>query len=144
MLHARVAAVRTDGTLIGHSLREINACILEPVDSRKDLRPDDAPQRLVTRVGTAVIDVPRSDRGDDAIFIQRNSRITECTLVAVSAGRHVLGAGLDPFNRASSGLLGRQGAHRHLRIAGNLDSEAAANIERLNANAVNVDVEVRG
>ena len=83
------------------------------------------------------------DGGDDAILVERDARIAESALVAVGARNHVLGAGFNPLDRASASFPRSQRAHRHLRIAGDLDAEAAADIEGLHADLVDVYVQVR-
>src|SRR5260370_23487888 len=40
---------------------------------------------------------------------------------------------LDPLHRAAAGFFRCKGTNRHLRITGDLDAKAAANIKRLNA-----------
>ncbi len=143
MLHARVSAIRADGTLVGDRLREIDARVLEAIDARKNLRPDHAPERLVARKGSAVVVVLGIDGGNDAVLVESDARIAEGAFVAVGARNHVFGASLDPLNGTAAGFLGGQGADRHLRIAGDLDAEAAADVEGLDANAIDVDVQVR-
>ena len=57
MLHARISAIGADWTLIRDRLREVDACILEAIDTGEHLRPDHASQRLVAWVCTAIIDM---------------------------------------------------------------------------------------
>ena len=49
------AAVRANRTLVGDRLREIDTGILEPINARKNLRPNHAPKRLVARKGSAIV-----------------------------------------------------------------------------------------
>src|SRR5262250_2343772 len=116
MLHARVATIGADWAFVGDGLSEINACALETINAGKNLRPDDAAQRFVSRISTAIVNVARTDGGDHAVLIERHTRVAEGALVAMSAGSHVLGAGFNPLDCASSGLLRRQRADRHLRV----------------------------
>src|SRR5713226_6861909 len=92
MLHAGIATVRADGALVGDRLGEVDPGILEAIDSGKNLRPDDTPQRLIARISAAIIDMARRDGGDDAIFVQRYPGIAERPFIAVRARSHVLGA----------------------------------------------------
>ena len=94
VLHARIAAIGADGTLVGDDLREVDAQIFQAIGCRRDLRPDDAAQRLIARISAAVVDVPRVDGKDDAVLVERDARVAEGALVAVRAGGHVLGARL--------------------------------------------------
>ena len=105
MLHARVAAVGPNGTLVGHRLAEVDANVLQAIRGGRHLRPDDAAQRLVARIGAAVVDVPRIDREDHAILVERDPRVAEGALVAVRARGHVLGARLGPLDRARRSAL---------------------------------------
>ena len=57
MLHARVTAVGANGAFVADRLGEINARILEAIDAGKNLRPDDAAERLVARISAAIIDM---------------------------------------------------------------------------------------
>src|SRR5581483_6749815 len=144
MLHARISAIRADRTLVGHRLCEVNARTLEPINSRKYLRPNHAAERLIWRIGSAIVDMARRNSRDHAILVQSNPRVPKGALVAVRARCHVLGPGLHPLDRAASGFLRGQRTYRHLRIAGDLDSEAAADVGCLDANLVYVDVQMRG
>src|ERR1700676_3621856 len=85
MLHARISPIRTDGTLIGDGLPEIDASVLEAIDPTENLRPDHAAQGLIARVGSAVVDVSRVDRRDDAILVEGHACVSKSALVAVSA-----------------------------------------------------------
>jgi hypothetical protein len=85
MLHARVSAIRADGTFIRDCLAEIDASILESIDPAENLRPDHATQRLIARVSAAVINVARGEGGDDAVFVESDTRVAEGALVAMGA-----------------------------------------------------------
>ena len=70
-----------------------------------------------------------------ATRVSRKVRSLPCALEAMCS------------DRVSTHLIGRppaffeaERAHRHLRIARDLDAEAAANIEGLHANAIDVDI----
>src|SRR6266436_1427273 len=142
MLHAGIATVRADGALVGDRLGEVDPGILEAIDSGHNLRPDDTPQRLIARISAAIIDMARRDGGDVAIFVQRYPGIAERPVIAVRARSHVLGARFHPLDGTSASLFRSQRADRHLRIAGDLDSETAANVGGLDPYAVNVYVQV--
>ena len=143
VLHARIAAIGADRTLVGDRLREIDAGILETIDAGKHLRPDHAAQRLVARISAAIVDMPRVNRGDDAILVQRDAGVAKGPFVAVRARSHVLGARFHPLDGTPASLLRSQRADRHLRIARDLDAEAAADVGSLDPNAIDVDAEVR-
>src|SRR5918912_902401 len=51
VLHARVAAIRRDRRLVRHDLCEVDADVPPPIAPRRNLRPDDAAERLVAREG---------------------------------------------------------------------------------------------
>src|SRR5207302_3176138 len=106
MLHARVTAVGANRAFVADRLGEINARVLEAIDAGKNLRPDDAAERLVARISAAIVYVARSDGSDDAIFIERHAGVAEGALVAVGAGSHVLRAALHPLHRLAAGLAG--------------------------------------
>src|SRR5258708_5706669 len=143
MLHSGIAAVRTNWTFVRYRLAEIDARIPEPIHARKYLRPDHAAQWLITWISPAIIDMARVDRGDHAILIQRNPCVAERPFVAVCTRDVVLGASLDPLHRAAAGFFRCKGTNRHLRITGDLDAKAAANIKRLNADPVDWNAEMR-
>ena len=144
VLHAGVAAIGADRTFVGDRLREIDARILEAINAGKHLRPDHAAQRLVARIGAAVVDVAGREGGDHAVLVEGDSSVAESSLIAVGARSDVLGARFHPLDRASAGFSRGQRAHRHLRIAGDLDAEAAADVGSLDADAVDVHVQMRG
>src|SRR5215471_11340246 len=56
VLHARVAAVRGDGRLVRRDLRELELDVLPAVHARRDLRPDHAAKRLVTKPRAGVVE----------------------------------------------------------------------------------------
>ena len=136
VLHPRIAAIRANRTLVRYRLAEIDARIPEAVDAGKNLRPDHAAQWLIARIGTAIINVAGVDCHDDSVFVQSDTRVAECPLVAVCARDVVLGARLDPLHRAAARFFRRQRANRHLRVTGDLDPKAAADVESLNPNPV--------
>src|SRR5258708_29541401 len=140
VLHARVSAIGAYGTLVGDGLPEIDASVLEPIHATENLRPDHAAQRLIARVGTAVVDVSRVDRRDDAILVEGHACVSKSPLVAVSARNHVLGAGFDPLDGPSTGLFRRQSADRHLRRTRDFDPEAASAVESLNPGLIDMNV----
>src|SRR6267378_5247782 len=142
MLHARIAPIGANWAFVGDGLGEVNACILEAVDTGEDLGPDDASQWFVAWIGSAVVNVARRDRGDHTFVVQRDARVTKSAFVAVSARSHVLGAGFNPLDRTPPGLLRSQRTYSHLRITGDLDAEAAADIEGLDANPVDLHLEM--
>ncbi len=108
MLHARIAAIRSDGTFIRNDLREIDANVFEAVRARKNLRPDDAAERFVARKRAAIVHVARFDGGDYAVFIERDARIEKGALVAVRAGQQMFGARFGPFHRDGRPVCARR------------------------------------
>src|SRR5258708_33998741 len=143
MLDSGIAAVRTNWALVRYRLAEIDACMSEAVYSRKNLRPDHAAQWLITWISPAIIDMARVDCGDKAILIHRNPCAAERPFVAVCTRDVGLGASLAPLHRAAAGFFRCKGTNRHLRITGDLDAKAAANIKRLDADPVDRNAEMR-
>ena len=141
MLHARIAAIGTDGTLVGDDLREVDAQVLQPIGRGRHLRPDDAAQRLVARISAAIVDVPGVDGENHAVFVERHARVAKRALVAVRARGHVLGARLRPLDGRAVGFARRQRADRHLRIVRDLDPKAAANVVRLHPHLVHAQMQ---
>src|SRR6266404_5754552 len=144
VLHARITPIGANRTLVGDGLPEIDASVLEPIHATENLRPDHAAQRLIARVGTAVVDMARVDGGDDTLFVEGDARVSKSALVAVSARNHVLGAGFDPLDGPPTGLFRRQSADGHLRVTRNLDAEAASDIERLHTDLIDMNLQMRG
>ena len=145
MLHTRVAAIRSHWTFVCDRLHEINARVLEAINSRKDLRPNHAAQWLITRVCPTVINVAGRQRGDDAVVVEGDSCVTECppslpwaleVMCSERVSTHLIG--LPPV------FFEAQRANRHLRIAGDLDAKTAANIGGLYADPVDVNAQVGG
>src|SRR4029077_7299171 len=136
--------IGADGAFVGNGLPEIDASILESINPTENLRPDHAAQGLIARVGAAVVDVARVDGGDDTVLVEGYARVAEGALVAVSARNHVLGAGFDPLDGPSAGLLQCQSADRHLRVTGDLDAETASDVESLNPDLIDMSVQMRG
>src|SRR5579863_7897650 len=85
VLHPRIPAIGADRTLIRNCLYKVDTRILEAIHAREHLRPDYATERLVPRISAAVINVSRRQPGDDAILIERNSRVAKGAFVAVGA-----------------------------------------------------------
>src|SRR5215467_10240356 len=144
MLHAGVSAIGANRALVGENLRKLDAGVAESVGAAEDLRKDDATERLVARIGAAIIDVARGYRGDHAIFVESYFGVKESTLVAMRARNHMLRTGFDPLDRTASGFLGGEHTDSHLRISRDLDAKAAADIECLHANLVDVHTEMSG
>src|SRR5437879_12536490 len=105
MLHAGISAIGTDGAFVGYCLTEINAGILEAIYPGKNLRPDHAPEWLVSRICAAIVDVPRDNRSNHAVSMQRNPAVAKRSFSSMPARGHVLGAGFRPLDRVRSGLL---------------------------------------
>src|SRR2546425_12621857 len=102
MLHAGISAIGTDGAFVGYCLTEINAGILEAIYAGKNLRPDHAPEWLVSRICAAIVDVPRDNRSNHAVSFQRNPGVPKSSFFFLRARGHVPGAGFHPPYRVSS------------------------------------------
>ena len=76
-------------------------------------------------------------------LVERDARIEKGALVAMSAGQHVLGARLGPFHGTPAEFARGQRAKSHVRIIGDLDAEAAADIDALQMNLVDAHAERR-
>src|SRR5215467_3321478 len=98
LLHPRVSAVGPHRALVRHDLGEIDAHVPDPVYTWKHLCPDNATQRLVTRVRAAVVYMARIDGGDHTLFIQSHAGVVEGPLVTMGAGLHMFGAGFGPLD----------------------------------------------
>src|SRR5271157_4250879 len=105
VLHARVAAIRADGALVADRLCELDTSVLEAIRAAEYLGINHAAQGFVARISAAIINVPRSDRGDHSVLVEGDARVAEDALVSVRARGHVLGAGFHPFHRTSAGFL---------------------------------------
>ena len=141
MLHARIAAVRADGTLVRDHLGEIDAQVFQAVGRGRHLRPDHAAQRLVARISAAIVNVPGIDGENNAVFVERHARVAERPLVAMRARYHVLGARLRPLDGRAVGLARSQRAYRHLRIVRDLDAKAAADVVGLHPHLVHAQMQ---
>src|SRR3981081_2545467 len=143
MLHARIAPIGANWAFVGDCLGKVNACSLKAVDTGKNLGPDDASQRFIAWIGPAIVNVARGDRGDHTLVVQCDACVTKSAFVAMSAGGHVLGARFNPLDGTPPGLLRSQRTYSHLRVAGDLDAEAAADIEGLHPNPVDLHLQMR-
>lgn len=70
VLHARVAAVGPARRLVGADLREVDAHVAPAVAAGRHLRPDDAAERLVSRVRATVVDHPRVEAEHRAVALE--------------------------------------------------------------------------
>src|SRR3989442_9461673 len=102
MLHAGISAIGTDGAFVGYCLTEINAGILEAIYAGKNLRPDHAPEWLGSRVCAPIVDVPRDNRSNRAVSIQRNPGVAQNSFISMRARGHVLGTRFPPPYPVSS------------------------------------------
>ena len=100
VLHARVAAVRRARRLVRRDLREVDADVPPLVHAGRDLRPDDAAERLVAQPGAGVVERLRPEAEQRAVVLDRDLGLVEPALVAVRH-RHVeVGAPLRPLHGA--------------------------------------------
>src|SRR5207245_11468314 len=103
MLHAGISAIGTDGAFVGYCLTEINAGILEAIYAGKNLRPDHAPEWLVSRICAAIVDVPRDNRSNHAGSIQRNPGFAKSSFISMRPRSPVLGPPFPPLYPLYSG-----------------------------------------
>ena len=135
VLHARVPAVRPDRRLVRHHLREVDANVPPAVEARRDLGPDDAPERLVAWEGAAVVERAHLEAEHRPVGLDRHLDVEERPLVPVRV-RHVLvGSPLRPLDRAVE-LAREQAAGGQLRMEADLVAEAAADVVRDEAELV--------
>ena len=144
MLHPRIAAIGPDRTLVAANLRHVEAHIPQAVCAGQNLRPDNAAERFVTRVGATIVHVAGFDGLDDAVFVERDARVEKCALIAVRARQHVLGACLGPLHGPPADFSGSQRAKRHVRIIGDLDAEAATDVYARHVDLINAHAKRRG
>src|ERR1700674_1309979 len=98
MLHARIAPIGAHRACVRDRLGKVNARILEAVDTGENLGADDASQRFIAWIGSAVVNVARADRGDHTLVVQCGVCVTKTAVVTMSPQRDVLGARLNPLD----------------------------------------------
>src|SRR5438093_736900 len=100
-----------------------------PRDSaaRRDLGPDDAPERLIARERAAVVDRADGEAEHRPVRLHGDGHVEERALVAVRVRCVLVGAPLRPLHRPVE-LAGEQAAGRELRMEGDLVAEAAADV----------------
>ena len=142
VLHARVAAVRAARRLVRADLGEVDADVPPAVDAGRDLRPDDAAERLIPRPGAAVVDHPRLEPEHRAVRLDRHFDVEEDPLVPVRVGRVLIGAPLRPVDRSPE--LAREQAHGdELDVRADLVAEASADVLGDEAELVHPDLQRR-
>ena len=135
VLHARVAAVRPARGLVRHHLREVERDVPPAVAAGRDLRPDDAAERLVAGERAGVVERLRAEAEQRAVRLDGHLDVLEPALVAVRV-RHVLvGAPLRPLDGPPE-LAREQAARDELRVRADLVAEAAADVLRDEAQLV--------
>ena len=142
LLHARVAAVRRDGRLVRHRLRELEPDVAPLVHPGRDLRPDHAAERLVAEIRAGVVDRLRAEAEQRAVGLDRDLGALEPALVAVRHRLVELGPPLRPLDRAVE-LAREQAADDELRVRRDLVAEAAADVLRDDAQLVEPDAHRR-
>ena len=135
VLHPRVAAVRRHRRLVRRHLREVDADVLPLVHPGRDLRPDDAAERLVAEVGAGVVERLRSEAEQRAVVLDGDLGLVEPALVAVRHREVEVGAPLGPLDRPVQ-LAREQAAGDELRMRRDLVAEAAADVLRDEAELV--------
>ncbi len=135
LLHARVAAVRRHRRLVRHDLREVDADVAPAVEAGRDLRPDDAAERLVARERAAVVERRDLEAEHRPVVHDGDLDVREPALVAVSVRRVLVGAPLRPLDRPAQ-LARQQAAGGEVGVRGDLVAEAAADVLRDEAEPV--------
>ena len=143
LLHARIPAVRHDRARVRDSLREVDTHVAQAIRRRQHLRPDHAAERLVARVRTAVVDMPRAHGGEDTIRIQRNLGVEVGAFVAMTRGEHVLRANLRPLHAPAVAFLRRERGQRHIDVVPDLVAETAADVVRADSNTLGRHAQTR-
>ena len=142
VLHPRVAAVRAARRLVRADLREVDPDVPPAVDARRDLRPDDAAERLVAGPRTAVVEHPCAEAEHRPVRLDRHLDVEEHALVAVRVRRVLVGAPLGPLHGALQ--LPREQAERdQLDVRADLVAEPAADVLRDEAELVDPDPQGR-
>src|SRR5207302_7438024 len=95
--------------------------------SRRDLRPDDATERLVAREGAAVVERSDLEAEHRAVVHHGDLDVVEPALVAVRVRRVLVGAPLRPLDRPAE-LPREQAAGREVVVRRDLVAEAAADV----------------
>ena len=142
VLHPRVATVRRDGRLVRHRLRELDADVAPAVHPRRDLRPDDAAERLVAEVRARVVDRLRAEAEHRAVGLDRDLGVEEPALVPVRHRLVEVGPPLRPLDRPVE-LPREQAARDELRVGRDLVAEAAADVLGDDAQLVGADAHRR-
>ena len=93
----------------------------------RDLRPDDAAERLVARECSAVVERLHLEAGHRAVLHDADLDVEEPALVAVGVRRVLVGAPLGPLDGAAE-LPRQQAEHDVLRVQADLVAEAAADV----------------
>ena len=127
MLHPRVATVRRHRRLVGADLREVDANVAPAVAARRDLRPDDAAERLVARERPAVVDRADGEAEHRPVRLHGDGDVEERALVPMCVRRVLIGPPLRPLHRPVE-LAGKEAARGVLRMERDLVAEAAADV----------------
>ena len=127
LLHARVTAVRRARRLVRHHLREVETKVAPAVHPGRDLRPDDAAERLVAEVRARVVERLRPERRHRAVGHHRDLGIEEPALVSVGHRLVEVRPPLGPLHRAPE-LAGEQAERHELRVRRDLVPERAPDV----------------
>src|SRR5207249_2376141 len=104
----------------------------------RDLRPDDAAERLVAWEGAAVVDRLHLEPQQRAVRLHRHLDLLEPALVAVRVRRVLVRPPLRPLDSAIQ-LAGKQAAGDEVRMEADLVAETAADVLRDEAELVEAD-----
>src|SRR5262249_44325926 len=97
------------------------------IQARRDLRPDDAAERLVAREGAAVVERLDLEAEHRAVVHDRDLDVVEPALVAVRVGGVLVRSPLGPLDRAAE-LPREQAAGGQIVVRRELVAEAAADV----------------
>src|SRR5205085_5319135 len=111
-----------DRGLVRDYLGEVDADVAPAVAPWRDLRPDDAAERLVAREGAAVVDRPHREAEHRPVRLHRDLDVEERALVAVRVRGVLIGPPLGPLDRPLQ-LAREQAAGDELRVQADLVPE---------------------
>ena len=127
LLHPRVPAVRRHGRLVRHDLGEIDADVPPAVQAGRDLRPDDAAERLVARERAAVVERLHLEPEHRPVVLDGDLDVVEPALVPMRVRGVLVGPPLRPLDRPLQ-LPGEQAARGQLHVCRDLVPEPAADV----------------
>ena len=127
VLHARVAAVGRDGRLVRADLGEVDPDVPPAVEAGRDLRPDDAAERLVARECATVVERTHLEPGHRPVCHDPDLDVEERALVPVRVRGVLIGTPLGPLHRSAE-LPRHEAEHDVLGMEADLVPEPAADV----------------